>query len=61
MGNPRRLLPPDYQLPCLERARDAVNLAIDNGEEVFFVDECTFSPKSYKPGMWAPVNDPLVF
>ena len=55
------MLPPDYQQPFLDRARDAVNLAVDNGEEVFFVDECTFSPKTYKPGMWAPVGDPIVF
>ena len=38
-----------------------VNLAVDNGEEIFYIDECTFSPKTYKPGMWAPVNDPIVF
>ena len=34
---------------------------MDNGEEVFYVDECTFSPKTYKRGMWAPAGDPIVF
>ena len=61
LGNPKQLPPPGYQQTILDRVKDQVNAAVDTGEEIFYIDECTFSPKSYKRGMWAPVGDPIVF